>query len=350
MGIAEINEKLLLGHHEGAFIVNNNIATQIIAGAGGIWNFVPMSSVYPAGKIIAGNYRGISVLSFQNGTFSLSDNTQNFLESSRFLTIDKNDQLWVSHPYHGVYKLSAVPRIAASFKLYTDKQGLPSTLNNHVFKIKNEVLVATEKCIYQYNAVKDLFEPSSFYYDLLGNQSIRYLKEDSEGNIWFIHEKNLGVIDFSGQKPSITFLPELNSKMLSGFENIYSTDVNNIFLGGEKGFYHINYEKYTQTVPKLTVHIRKVRINNSSKDSTVFGGYLNLSTSDNKKNDELAFSIKHSWKTIRFEFSSPLYGYQSNLEYSYRLKGFDNNWSDWTSRTEKNIQICMPATIHLKLK
>lgn len=123
--------------------------------------------------------------------------------------------------------------------------------------------------------------------------------------------------------------------MLSGFENIYSTDISNIFLGGEKGFYHINYEKYKQTVPKLFVQIRKVRINNSKNDSTVFGGYLNILGEGQLLSNEVIPNIQHNWKTIHFEFSSPLYGYQSNLEYSYRLKGFEENWSEWSNRTEK---------------
>ncbi len=334
-GMAEINGKLLLGHHEGAYIVNGNKASQFVSGAGGIWNFVPLSSVFPSQKVIAGTYKGIIPLAFQNNSFSASDPIRNFTESSRYITIDKNGQIWVSHPYHGVYKLSGDTSIATSFKLYTDKQGLPSALNNHIFKIKNEVLVGTENGVYIYNQGKDFFEPSSFYRDLLGTQSIRYLKEDTEGNIWFIHEKNLGVIDFSTGKPSVTFLPELNNKMLSGFENIYSTDINNIFLGGEKGFYHINYEKYKKTVPTLFVQIRKVRINNSKTDSTVFGGYMNISGTEKQQDHEALPAIKHNWKTIRFEFSSPLYGYQSNLEYSYRLKGFEENWSEWSNRTEK---------------
>jgi hypothetical protein len=33
---------------------------------------------------------------------------------------------------------------------------------------------------------------------------------------------------------------------MSGFEHIYPVNDNNIFVGGEKGFYHINFEKYKQ--------------------------------------------------------------------------------------------------------
>jgi len=52
--------------------------------------------------------------------------------------------------------------------------------------------VATEKGVYIYNAAKDIFEPSAFYKKILGQTSLRYLKEDTEGNIWFIHEKKPG--------------------------------------------------------------------------------------------------------------------------------------------------------------
>ena len=130
----------------------------------------------------------------------------------------------------------------------------------------------------------------------------------------------------------VIHLPELNNKMLSGFECIYPVNESNIFLGGEKGFYHINYAKYRQSIPKLFVQIRTVRIINES-DSLLFGGYHNNQNQLQDKKD--IPSISYRWKTIRIEYASTLFGFQSNLEYSYRLKGYDNNWSAWTSRTEK---------------
>ena len=120
---------------------------------------------------------------------------------------------------------------------------------------------------------KDRFEVSSFYTNILGKQSIRYLKEDASGNIWFMHEKEIGVIDFSAKNPVIIYLPELNNKMLSGFEFIYPVNDNNIFLGSESGFIHINFEKYKQTLPQLNIQIRSVKIIDQS-DSLLFGGYF----------------------------------------------------------------------------
>ena len=132
--------------------------------------------------------------------------------------------------------------------------------------------MATEKGVYTFNKVKNLFEASAYYQKLLGDKSLRYLKEDGNGNIWFIREKKLGVIDFTNEKPQIIYLPELNNKMLSGFEFIYPINQNNIFIGGEKGFFNINFEKYKQTITKLKVQVRTVRINNQT-DSLLFGGF-----------------------------------------------------------------------------
>ena len=329
--LAEINNQLLLGSHEGAFTIRNN-SLQALTTNRGYWNFTPLTAVFPTPRIVGGNYKGLTFFNFINGQFTPAGEISAFKESSRFVSIDKYENIWVSHPYHGVYKITTNPDGSHKFKLYTHKNGLPSTLNNHIYKIKNEVVVATEKGVYSYNHQKDHFEISLFYYNIFGDQSLRYLKEDNSGNIWFIHNKLMGVADFTEKEPTIIYLPELTDKMLSGFEYIYPVNQNNIFMGGEKGFFHINYEKYKKALPELSIQISTVKIINK-KDSVLFGGYY-ISRNQNQ-GSENKVNINHRWKTIRIEFSSALFGYQPNLEYSFKLEGFENNWSQWNKRTEK---------------
>jgi ligand-binding sensor domain-containing protein/DNA-binding CsgD family transcriptional regulator len=331
--LAEINNTILMGHHEGAFEISNNNAKKI-SSEPGFWNFVPLSSVYPAKEIAAGNYKGIRFFNFDGTNFLPAASVEGFDESSRFIVADKNNMLWISHPYHGVFRIQKNNEGKQQVFAYANNKGLPSPLNNHAYQLKNELVIATEKGIYTYNAAKDRFETSAFYNNLLGTQSIRYLKEDKNGNIWFIHEKTPGVIDVSENKPKVIYLPELKTKMLSGFELIYPVDDKNIFMGGEKGFYHINYEKYKRTTPVLNVQVRKVIISNQ-KDSFLFGGYFDDVNAAQIQKEAQEPSIAYRWKTIQFEFSSSLFGYQSNLEYSYRLIGFTDSWSEWSSRTEK---------------
>lgn len=332
-GVAVINNQLLLGKHEGAFVINDNTA-QSISSAPGYWNFVPLSGTSPTTEIVAGNYKGLAFFDYRNGQFIQSKELPGFEESSRFVVIDKDNNIWVSHPYHGVYKISKNSNGSFTTNTYSNKNGLPSILNNHVYKINNELLVASDKGVYRYNQQKDFFEPAPFYHNLLGDQSIRYLKEDATGNTWFIHEKSLGVIDVSGKQPRIIYLPELTNKLLSGFEYIYPINENNIFIGGEKGFFHLDYEKYKKAEPNLKVQVRAVRIINE-KDSLLFGGYFRSVNEPQIQGSKNIPEINNHYKTIRFEFSTAIFGYQSNLEYSYRLKGYEDNWSAWTKRTEK---------------
>lgn len=347
-GLASINNQLLLGHHEGAFTINDN-KLQAISPNNGFWNFAPTSSTYPAKQIIAGNYKGLSFFDFNNGKFVESIQIPDFHESSRYFAIDKDDHIWVSHPYHGIYRITKNSNGTFTTNTYNNKNGLPSILNNNIFKIKNEVVVATEKGVYNYNEAKNTFELASFYKKYLGDQSIRYLKEDPSGNIWFIHEKRLGVIDFSNKEPFVIYLPELNNKMLSGFEFIYPVNDNNIFLGGEKGFLHIDYEKYKKTIPVLQVQIRSVKIIDK-KDSLLFGGYFKDVNEQQIQDAANVPDIKSNWKSIHLEFSTALFGLQSNLMFSYRLKGFDDTWSEWANRTEKEYTYLPSGTYTFEVK
>lgn len=344
--LANINNQLLVGHHEGAFVLKKNSVLPL-SSTKGFWNFVPLSSTFPTSKIIAGGYFGLSIFDYKNNNFSYTTKIPDFIESSRFVVADKNEAIWISQPYHGVFKLIHNENDTYTSFTYNDKKGLPSTFNNHVYKIKNELVVATEKGVYSYNDQKDIFEPSLLYQNILGQKSIRYLKEDTDGNVWFINGKKLGIIDFSKVSPTLIYIPELTNKMLSGFEFIYPVNSNNIFIGGEKGFFHINYEKYKLTVPKLFVQLQKLVISNV-QDSILFGGYYANENQNQEKNK--APQLTNNWKTFRFQYASPTYGIQDYLEYSYRLKGLDNNWSEWTNRTEKEYTNLPPGKFVFEVK
>lgn len=158
------------------------------------------------------------------------------------------------------------------WKTYGEAEGLPSRLNNHIFKVREQLVVGTEKGVYRHNTKTDRFEPDPAYADWLGNQSIRYLQEDAQGNIWFIHEKTVGWIDRSTSKPALVYIPELQNKLLSGFEFIYPYNDQNVFLAGEAGLYHLNVAKYRNQQETVEVSIRGVRLGLQS-DSVLFGGF-----------------------------------------------------------------------------
>jgi len=338
-GLGEVNKQLLLGHHEGAYVVNKNVATPLGTSQGS-WLFMPLSPYIPSPDILIGNYNGLELLNFSNNRFSFAGKVDGTSESFRFLAID-NNIVWTSHPYRGVFKIILSPdkKKVASSVMYDKKDGLPSNLNNYVFKIKNRIVVATEKGVYEYNATTNRFVPSDVFSPIFKESIIRYLTEDDKGNIWFVGDYRAGVVDF--QKPSdttsysIVYFPELTGNLVYGFIHIYPYDQNNVFIGGNKGVYHINYNKYkeSQSFSRPDVLLGQVKAVDK-KDSIIYGGY-SIKDSTQQGNHTM-IRLPNHWNSFHFEYSSTLYAQISNIEFSYQLLGFDKGWSDWSFKTEKD--------------
>ncbi|WP_158826875.1 triple tyrosine motif-containing protein [Mucilaginibacter lacusdianchii] len=335
-----VGSRLLAGKDDGIFEVEQDKFVPVFNNTG-YWLFRPMTGKGGTPLLAAGNYYGVRL--FEDTPAKLADkgDAAKFYESARFLEVDKQNNIWASHPYRGVYKISPNDSMA---KTYAKEQGLPSALNNFVFKIKGQVVIATEKGIYEYNATADRFRPSPQFKDVFGTRSIRYLQEDASGNIWFVEGKSLAVADYSG-KPTIINIPELDNQILSGFENVYPIDANNIFVGSENGFYHINYATYKHNIRPLTAYIRKIKII-SVKDSTLYGGFAtNASKSTNN-----APALGYAYNSLHFDYSSPVFEEQSNVEYSYLLEGFDEQWSAWSKKSEKDYTNLPAGNYKFKVK
>ena len=217
------------------------------------------------------------------------------------MVADSFGNLWVSHPYHGIFRISLTDSIY-NIKRYANENGVPALLNNQVYLLNQEIVLATENGIYKYARNTDMFIPHPQFEKTIGRKGTRYINEDSNGNYWFVQDKTVGVINAPDN--TITYLPELANKILSGFEFILPLDEQNIFISGEKGIFHVNYLKYKENIRPLKVEIRRLTVTNKN-DSLIYGGFGKIGKPD-------SYSYKPSfgsnWKAIRINYSSILFG------------------------------------------
>lgn len=321
--LSVINDQLISGRDDGLYVIDKYMARPVSQSTG-YWNgrALPSSS---SQQFVAGNYLGLHFFETGTGGFQDAGKLENFSESSRYIETETNT-IWVSHPYRGIFSIRLPGK---EVKLFSEKDGLPAILDNHVFKIKGKIVFATSKGIYEYEAASGRFIKSPAYDSLFGDRPIRYLKEDEKGNIWFVQDKMTGVADYSGSQPVIHYIPELKSKILSGFENIFPYDTRNILLGGETGFYHLNYEKYKDGIKPFAAYVTQVKTT-GIRDSILFGGYAFDSTSLPGR-----ITVPYRLNSLHFSYAASVYGQHSGLEFSYYLQGFDADWSNWSSNTEK---------------
>ena len=343
----EVNGRLLLGHHDGAYEIKDDRLSPIDT-RWSYWMFLPFSNVLPSALIVGGDDNGVELLRYDGGSFVPDKSIPGYNASSQYMAMD-NNTVWVAHSYLGVYRIDLNDTLHPRIKLYTEKNGLPSNLKNHLFKIRNHIVITTEKGVYEYNVATDSFGASPYFKSLLGERNIRYLREDAAGNIWFIEDKSLGVVDMSGVQPEVIDFPELSGKMVADMEHIYPYDKHNVFVGAEKGFYLINYEEYKKNRYPIQARIRAVKALGRT-DSLLFGGYFGDVDDSMDQPAEAIYTISNKWSSMHFEYSSPLYAAQNSIQYSYLLKGFDRDWSTWSKKTEKEYTNLPAGTYTFQVK
>lgn len=341
------NGQLLMGHHEGAFELHD-LQSRLLYAQTGVWNFLPLSPQY----LLSGTYNGLILYGKSSNGWQPERRVEGIAESCRFLVKDDDGRVWVSHPYRGIFSVVwpgdflRPPEV----RFFNKTHGLPSDLNNFVFSISGKAVFATERGIFRFDARQSAFFPDTLFNHLLGNVgAVRYLREDISGNIWYVSEKEIGMLEVEDfgirKKIHKRLFPDLNEKMVSGFEFIFPADSNNIFFGAEQGFLHYYRPLQYQTDTSVSVLIERVMAGNGQRDSLVFGGWW---ISEHGTHADQPGSVRPllppTLNQLTFYFASPQFAHRSQTEYRFRLKGFDNAWSSWSAESVRHFTNLPPGT------
>jgi len=335
---SEINGKLLMGHNNGAYLVENGEAVSFDTKTG-FWSYQPITTTTSSSSFLVGTYNGINFYKYKDGKI-ISAAVNAHFESARFIVINKN-VIWASHPYKGLFKITLNEKNIPVVSTYADKKKILSPNHNKIFKIDNTIVLTTDNGFFEWNDEQNDFIPSPYFRKIFSNEPVSYMKEDKYGNIWFCRERKIAVIDRHSKEIKTIFIPELNDLIMAGgFEDINVVDSNNVFIAADKGFFHLNYAEYKKSKYPLKVLIRNVSTA-LKQNGLIYGGYNNLLESP---------SISYSFNSLHFECSAIIYGQELNTEYSYYLEGFDKDWSGWSKKTERDYTNIPPGNYSFKVK
>lgn len=331
-----IDGELLCGHHNGAWSVNG-LQSKRLTNTRGVWNFKEIPG--RENLLISGTYDGfITFEKGKDGSWQFREKVEGFDVSSKDLILNDDNSLWMSHGYLGLFNIQLNENFDSviSVEVFSGKGNLPSELPYFLHERGDDFFVSTNQGIYQFDRQSREFyrqdELNSFFGDL---ELLYLLKTDSNRNLWYSARKGMGVFrlleDGTYTNISTPFL-DLNNALVSPFDNIYIQDQSNVFIGTQKGLVHYDPSVYKDYFDGIHVYINTVRISSRRQDSTWY-------CSGNSDTDELdlksRFTLPHSWNNISFRFASPDMENTGQIEYSYTLHNFDDDWSDWTSLNSK---------------
>ncbi len=332
----KLGETVLVGRHQGAsYLIDNKL--EPLSNIPGAWKFIPLNS--KPGFAIEGSYSGFSIYKSENNgqSWVFIKKLQGFDESSRIFEEDKSGNIWISHAYKGLFKISLSDDLneIKNITRFDTSHGLPTDLFINVSKIKDELVFSTPKGIFRFDNLTNRFKAHDDFNEIFGpNRNVHRLFEDEMGNIWFSIDKEFGVLKVKEgtvlNRMETLYFNQLHEQIVDGFEHVYALNEKNIFIGTEKGFIHFNPSAETTSKQPFNLIIRRVSLIHEEDSAVYYGGIKD-------KYSEYSGDFGYKENDFRFTFAAAYYEKASHTNYRYLLEGFDKEWSNWSSRTEKEF-------------
>ena len=336
--VNKMEKWLLMGHHNGGYVFREN-QKPVRAGTTGTWMFLPLKT-YP-GYLIAGKYNGLDLYKKESDTITFVRTLEGLDESCRILEQDDHGNIWMTHGYKGVFKfrLSDDLRQIQDVQFYGAEKGLPSNVLISVFRVRGNLYFTTEDGIYSYDKNGDNFFKDPFFAPFFEPFSpLNVLAEDANQNIYFLGQQEIGVLiqDATGTYYKETnLLNKINGLLNDDLQDISILPNNKILYAAKEGFIVYNPNIKVSADNASEILFRRITLT-AHGDSVIF--YGNYPKNENEVSNQagrghLKFPFIHN--SVKFEFSSTYMDGLGKTTYQYFLEGFDQDWSEWSNKNEK---------------
>ncbi|SFU30367.1 regulatory protein, luxR family [Pustulibacterium marinum] len=333
-----INGTLFCGHDSGTFIVNDDVADRIFSESG-TWTFTAVPNQPTI--LLQGNYYGISVLEKVGATWKFRNKLDGFQYSSRFLEI-LDETLFVSHEYKGVFKIHP-NKDFENIKDFEILEKPVKTKNASITKFQNTILYASKEGVFKWNLQETTFQKDSLLTNVVlqdGYTSGRLIVDDSD-KLWLFTQNHINYFTHSNFDAKLRHhsipIPYVLANAMSGYENI--TYINGIeakyLIGTVNGYYLFDPEDQ----PHRDYQIHFTEISAYRRNDTISS--LSFSASEE-------FNYKEN--NFNFAYSIPQFSKYANAEYQYKLEGFNDEWSSYSSAPNSTFKSLAPGVYTFKVR
>lgn len=328
---------LFCGHDFGTYIINSNTASVIFQGLG-TWKFEP----HPHNKnlLIQGNYMGLSVLEKTNSGWKFRNRVKGFDVSSRFFAIRENNDVYISHEYKGIYRISLDAGYITANNVTIYKNPVKGR-NVSLATFADKVYFAGKEGIFRLNDKSRQFERQAGLSAVFANDEYTSGKliPDTSGKLWFFTKDYINYLS-AGRlnaelKHNIIPIPSSITNSMLGYENITQLTPNVYLIGTTDGYYTLNVNEIS--FKKYPAYITNISVNEQNKTPY-------------RIDTQHEVTLGHNDNNITFSFTVPEYGKYINAEYSYKLEGVQDEWSTWSTRASATFKNLSPGEYTFRVK
>jgi DNA-binding CsgD family transcriptional regulator len=324
-GLDIIDDNLFLAHNDGGFLINKDGTASKISKDPGVWKFQKVSDNH----LILGTYSGLELYAKEGNSYNYVKHLEGFEESSRILVQDKFKNLWVSHPYKGVFKINYNNQNQTiSVAKVQQNQGIDNLKNCYATLIDGELFITNEEGAYTYVKEQDNFFKEPLINSLFEDQQLKRLIQQPDNTLWYISDKDAGIIRKTKSGFDVTLEKEIvttsKNKFVGGFENLFPISDEEVLICSNKGVIYKHKQHPSQHTNKVAINA--IHLIKNGSDSIV----------QNRFQESSELKLKAKENNLIFTYSSNHISKQKDfIQYSYMLEGFDENWSNWEGNSSK---------------
>jgi serine phosphatase RsbU (regulator of sigma subunit) len=177
------------------------------------------------------------------------------------------------------------------------------------FQLNDDIYFVTKfQEVHRYDKEKDTFYPDELITKILGTQSPYLVNQDQQGNLYLELPSSMAIVNKDLEVDSITF-----KGLGIGYLNYIHIDKENtVWMAWEGALIHFDPKGHKINRKEYHTLIRSVTFS----DAIQLGIYEHSNISYDNNN-------------VIFNFTSPYFENNKELQYSYRLLGYNETFSEW---------------------
>lgn len=333
-----IGDELICASNKGALLLKDGKMIRNLSSKG-YFRFIPIPN--QPKFTIAANYNGFDLFEKTNSGLKFKNKIEGLHKSSMTFELD-NNYLWVKKDEF-LYQIVLGKNLknARTIKTYTKVSDKNPDIGS-IQKINNKIYFQSNNVFYNYSTTHEGFFEDGTISDLFKSfPKIKEVKEDAIGNLWYIFDESLGLlmkIRDNKYKHIISSFSNLTGNLVPNYISINTVDSKNTFIGLTDGLAHYDPTIENKSNLKPVAYIR----------SFTFPGDTILLANGQAHNDN--YKLPYSSNQVKFTFSSPSYENLENLEFSYQLEGFEENWSTWSNSAVKEYTNLKEGNYKMKVR
>jgi ligand-binding sensor domain-containing protein/DNA-binding CsgD family transcriptional regulator len=336
--IQSLNGELVCASNKGALVIQDGKMIKNLDSKG-YFGFKSIPN-HPA-FFIGANYNGFSIFEKTGSGMKFRNTIEGIDKSSNTFEID-NNHLWLKKDAF-IYKITLSDNLlrADAIKIFTQFSEHNPGIGS-LQKINKKIYFQSNNVFYTFsNGQEEFIEDSVISTIFKSIPKIKELKEDANGNLWYNFNESMGAlmkVKNNEYKHVIAPLSNLTGNLVANYISINTIDSKNTFIGLTDGLAHYDATIENKSELKPIAHIR----NFSFPGDTIHLG--------NAQNKSEKYELPYASNQVKFTFSSPSYENLENIEFSYQLEGFDENWSAWSNSAIKEYTNLKEGNYKMKVK